>query len=99
MLEIESRISSLVAIAQLSSVVRSFVSAPARGWRPRQPSALVDEGLEAVGAKVAGQGLEQAGELLHRGGEGTGQLGQQHLAGLDVGQGRASSAPTAPCRP
>ena len=46
---------------------------------------LVDQRLQAVG-QVAGQRLEQAGELHHRGGQATGEAGEQHLARRQVGQ-------------
>ena len=42
--------------------------------------------LQSVG-EVAGQRFEQAGELHHRGSQRTGELGEQHLAGLHLGQG------------
>ena len=57
---------------------------------PRRPGLggcdLLDQGLQAVG-EVAGDGLEQTGELLQRGGQGAGQAGQHHLTGGQVGQG------------
>src|SRR5919106_1236653 len=84
MLEIDSRISSLVAISLL--LLRGGLGSGVCGGSGRGVLApLVDEGLEAV-REVARQRLEQAGELLHRGSERTGEPGQQHLAGLDVGQ-------------
>ena len=52
----------------------------------RDTALLVDEGLESVG-EVAGQRFEQAGELHHRGSQRAGELGEQHLAGLHLGQG------------
>ena len=52
----------------------------------RGAALLVEQGREAVG-EVAGKGLEEAGELLERGGDGPGHLGQEHVARGQVGQG------------
>ena len=47
---------------------------------------LLDQRRDPVG-QVPRQGLQEAGHLLHRRGQGAGQAGQQHLAGRQVGQG------------
>jgi hypothetical protein len=48
--------------------------------------ALVDEGLEAVG-KVAGQRLQQTGGLDQRSLQCASELGEQHFAGRQFGEG------------
>ncbi len=47
---------------------------------------LVPQGGQPVG-QVPGQGLEQAGQLLHRGGQGPGQTSEQDLARRQICQG------------
>ena len=49
--------------------------------------ALFDQGREAVG-QIARQRLEESGQLLHRGRQRTGDTGQEHVAGREVGQCR-----------
>ena len=48
---------------------------------------LVGQGGQPIG-QVAGQRLQQPGQLLERGREGTGELGQQGVSGREGGQGR-----------
>ena len=55
------------------------------GQRLAAGLALLDQRRDPVG-HVARQGLQEAGHLLHRRGQGAGQAGQQHLAGRQVGQ-------------
>src|SRR5579884_20627 len=57
-----------------------------RGRRGTGGPGLVDQGLESV-RQVPGQGLQEAGELLHGGGQGPGHPGQEHLSRGQLGQG------------
>ena len=61
-------------------------SAPAAGAGSSARRSL-EQGREPVG-QVAGQRLQQPGQLLQRGGQAAGEPGQQHLARRQVGQPR-----------